>query len=62
MFTSMKRSRRGADSLSASLQVAMKNSCPEALAAADFIAPSNVEDGVAQVIEDYLARGLIGGM
>ena len=42
--------------------VAMKNSCPEALAAADFIAPSNVEDGVAQVIEDYLARGLIGGM
>ena len=42
--------------------VAMKNGCPEALRAADAIAPTNLEDGVAQVIEDWLATGMIGRM
>ena len=42
--------------------VCMANGCPESRAAADIIAPSNLEDGVAQIIEDYLARGMIGGM
>lgn len=42
--------------------VCMANGCPEALAAADRIAPSNVEDGVAVVIEEYLEKGWIGGM
>ena len=42
--------------------VCMANGCPDSRAAADFIAPSNIEDGVAQVIEDYLAKGLIGRM
>ena len=40
--------------------VCMENGCPEALAAADLIAPSNIEDGVAQVIEEYLAEGKSG--
>ena len=40
--------------------VAMANSCPEALRAADRIAPRNTEDGVAQVIEAYLEKGLLG--
>ena len=42
--------------------VSMQNGCPEALAAADLIAPSNVEDGVAVVIERYLKEGKIGRM
>ena len=42
--------------------VCMANGCPEAKAAADKIAPSNIEDGVAQVIEEYLRNGWIGGM
>jgi len=42
--------------------VAMRNGCPEALRAADIIAPTNREDGVAQVIEDYLRQGKIGRM
>lgn len=42
--------------------VCMANGCPEALAAADRIAPSNLEDGVAVVIEEYLSNGRIGGM
>lgn len=42
--------------------VCMANGCPEAKAAADIIAPSNIEDGVAQVIEEYLRNGWIGGM
>ena len=41
---------------------AMANSCPEALAAANLIAPPNTEDGVAQIIERYLAEGRIGAM
>ena len=40
--------------------VSMENGCPEARAAADIIAPSNREDGVAFVIEEYLEKGLIG--
>ena len=42
--------------------VAVANACPEALAVADRIAPPNTEDGVAQVIEEYLREGLIGGL
>ena len=42
--------------------VSMANGCPEALAAADRIAPSNLEDGVAVVIEEYLERGLLGAL
>ena len=42
--------------------VAVANACPEALAAADIVAPSNLEDGVAQVIENFLAEGKIGRM
>ena len=42
--------------------VAMKNACPEALRAADRIAPSNTADGVARVIEEYLEKGWIGRM
>ena len=42
--------------------VAMQNGCPEALRAADIVAPSNLEDGVAQVIEAYLNKGMIGRM
>ena len=42
--------------------VCMENGCPEAKAVADRIAPSNLEDGVAQVIEEYLDKGWIGGM
>lgn len=38
----------------AGLGVAMKNSTPEVLEAADLIAPSNDEDGVACVIEKYV--------
>lgn len=38
----------------AGLGVCMKNGVPEALAAADWIAPSNNESGVARVIETYL--------
>ena len=40
--------------------VAVANACPEALAAADTVAPPNTEDGVAQVIEAYLEQGKIG--
>ena len=40
--------------------VCMENGCPEARAAADLIAPSNIEDGVAVVIEGYLKAGRIG--
>lgn len=40
--------------------VCMSNGCPEALAVADRIAPSNLEDGVAVVIEEYIDKGLIG--
>lgn len=38
----------------AGLGVAMKNSTPEVLEAADLIAPGNDEDGVAAVIEEYV--------
>ena len=41
---------------------AMANSCPQALACTDLIAPPNTEDGVAQVIERYLAEGMLGAM
>ncbi len=40
---------------------AMANACDEARARAPFIAPPNTRDGVAQVIERYLAEGKIGG-
>ncbi|MBR6767610.1 MAG: HAD-IIB family hydrolase, partial [Clostridia bacterium] len=39
----------------------MANSCKEALACTDLIAPPNTEDGVAQVIEQYLKEGKLGG-
>ena len=39
---------------------AMANACPEALACTKNIAPPNTEDGVAQVIEQYLAEGKLG--
>lgn len=39
---------------------AMANACPEALACTSRIAPPNTEDGVAQVIERFLADGMIG--
>ena len=39
---------------------AMANACPEALAATPLVAPPNTEDGVARVIERYLAEGKIG--
>ena len=41
---------------------AMANSCREALACTDRIAPPNTEDGVARVIEQYLEEGRIGPM
>ena len=41
---------------------AMANACPQALACTDLIAPPNTEDGVAQVIEKYLAEGMIGAL
>ena len=41
---------------------AMANACPQALACTDLIAPPNTEDGVAQVIEKYLAEGKIGAL
>ena len=39
---------------------AMANGCAEARACTSNIAPPNTEDGVAQVIERYLARGELG--
>ena len=42
--------------------VCMANGCPEARQAADRIAPPNTEDGVAVVIEEYLEKGMIGGL
>ena len=39
---------------------AMANGCEEARACTPLIAPPNTEDGVAQVIEQYLARGELG--
>ena len=42
--------------------VAMANACPQAKAAADRIAPSNLEDGVAQIIEEYIEKGWLGGL
>ena len=47
---------------SAGTGVCMENGCPGARAAADIIAPSNREDGVAAVIEAYLRDGRIGGI
>lgn len=39
---------------------AMANACPQALACTALVAPPNTEDGVAQVIEEYIAQGRIG--
>lgn len=41
---------------------AMANGSAEARACTEHIAPPNTEDGVAQVIEDYLARGKLGAL
>lgn len=41
---------------------AMANACPQALACTPRVAPPNTEDGVAQVIEGYIADGKIGSM
>lgn len=41
---------------------AMANACPQALACTPHVAPPNTEDGVAQVIEGYIAEGRIGSM
>ena len=46
----------------AGVGVAMENACPQAKASADIIAPPNTEDGVAQVIEQFLREGKIGPM
>ena len=40
--------------------VCMENGFPECKAAAQLIAPSNAQDGVAQVIERYLDEGRMG--
>ena len=44
----------------AGLGVAVGDAVPEALDAADRVAPSMEEDGAAQVLEDLLEQGLIG--
>ena len=44
----------------ASLGVATSDAVPEALAVADRVSPSVEEDGVAQVLEELLDKGLIG--
>lgn len=44
----------------AKLGVAIGGAVPEALAAADMVSPPMEEDGVAQVLEDLLGKGLIG--
>ena len=44
----------------AGLGVAVNDGTPEAVAAADVVAPSLDEDGAAHVLEDLLHRGLIG--
>ena len=41
---------------------AMANACPQALACTPRVAPPNTEDGVAQVIEGYIAAGKIGSL
>ena len=41
--------------------VAMENAVEECKKAAKLIAPKNTEDGVARVIEQYLAEGKLGG-
>ena len=41
---------------------AMANACPQALACTSLVAPPNTEDGVAQVIEQYIAANRIGAM
>ena len=41
---------------------AMANGCEEARACTPLIAPPNTEDGVAQVIEQYIAGGRIGAI
>ena len=38
---------------SAGIGVAMANAAPETLAAADLVAPSNQEDGVAQILSRF---------
>ena len=40
--------------------VAVGDAVPQALEAADLVAPSIKEDGAAQVLEDFLSRGFIG--
>ena len=42
--------------------VCMENGCPQAKAAATRIAPSNLEDGVAVVLEEYMAEGKIAAL
>jgi Cof subfamily protein (haloacid dehalogenase superfamily) len=41
---------------------AMANACAQALACTPLVAPPSTEDGVAQVIESYIAQGKIGAM
>ena len=41
---------------------AMANSCPQALACTDLIAPPNTQNGVAQVIEGYIREGKLAAM
>lgn len=45
----------------AGVGVAVANASPEALAAADLVAPSNEQDGVAAVLEAWLERGAPDG-
>ena len=41
--------------------VAVKNACKELLEAADYIAPADVDDGVAKTIEKFCLEGKYGG-
>ena len=41
----------------AGLPVAVDNAWPEAKAVARFIAPANIDDGVAVAIEKYVLKG-----
>ena len=40
---------------------AMKNAVSEVKAAADIVAPSNDQDGVAQIVQGLITAGMIGG-
>ena len=53
--------RYGTEGFTLGGSYAMENGAPEVKARADHIAPSNAEDGVAQVVERFIRDGQIGG-